>query len=650
MGRRKEREKPTTVVYEEPQDGHGTASSDRFRHRLDEETVGYFTEVKTHFDSLEDAEEKSLLVGNVLEEAVGKELKVATDAGCSRILEAFLGSADAAHLGAFTSVFLEGEAWGTLATNPFGSHVAERLLEVIGEQLDCSSRDPEAGEQLLPVLQKLTAKTAEFLYDLITDRYGSHVVRRLLCVLCGHDVTPLQADGQQASKHKPQKGKAVGLAAKLVSATQPLQTEPARYPDLLGLLSQAILGGDYDAGTLQEMASHPNAGPFLQTLLKACAQDEASLQRLIPRLLGQGADAAVGSLAGLEAEELQGLMRERTSSHLMEVVFQVAPPALLDDLYARVLKGSLAGLALHPSANFVVQAAAAAATKTPQVKQLLGELKDSFRELLKQRRSGVVAALLAACGRTGTGQAEACKALANALMAGQPDRKAVAPALLTMDSSVELGHSSESGKYARLSTLGCAMLSMLLKYPADACSQYLESLAGLTDKQVIHAGMDGGGSRVLEAYLSSGATQKTKRRLLRKLKGAYGLLAEQPGGNFVVEKCYEFANLKEKEIITAELAHAESRLMTTPRGAKLLQRCGVQAYKRSSTDWRTKTQAADTTRQEFDALFGEHPANGRPDAEQAAAGDDVPVVGKPKRESVVLPKRLIAELHGSSLS
>jgi hypothetical protein len=56
-----------------------------------------------------------------------------------------------------------------------------------------------------------------------------------------------------------------------------------------------------------------------------------------------------------------------------------------------------------------------------QVKAALRELRDTIPEMLRGRRSGVAAALLAAAGRTGNAavQADAARALASALAALQ---------------------------------------------------------------------------------------------------------------------------------------------------------------------------------------------------------------------------------------
>lgn len=107
----------------------------------------------------------------------------------------------------------------------------------------------------------------------------------------------------------------------------------------------------------------------------------------------------------------------------MQVIFSVAPQPLLEEFYANFLSGDLPALASHPSANFALQAFLAAANRSPLVKHLLAELKGSFTDLLQRRRSGVVAAMLAACARTSAGQADASKALVAAVTALHDETK-----------------------------------------------------------------------------------------------------------------------------------------------------------------------------------------------------------------------------------
>ena len=68
-------------------------------------------------------------------------------------------------------------------------------------------------------------------------------------------------------------------------------------------------------------------------------------------------------LSGYEASE-EGLSHMRC---YLQVVLSVAPEALRVELFDRFFRGYLAQLALHPVANFVVQAALAAVRTTPEV-------------------------------------------------------------------------------------------------------------------------------------------------------------------------------------------------------------------------------------------------------------------------------------------
>ena len=92
--------------------------------------------------------------------------------------------------------------------------------------------------------------------------------------------------------------------------------------------------------------------------------------------------------------------------------------------------------------------------------------------LLLKRRSGILAALVAACGRVGVNQREAVAAVAAAFSSlpqwqGREGTAHLAPALMTLDTNTVLGRSNDSGGGSddRLSTTGCALLATILGFP-----------------------------------------------------------------------------------------------------------------------------------------------------------------------------------------
>lgn len=81
--------------------------------RLPAETLQYFEEVAGRLKELEDDEERQLLADNALGEA---DSAVATDAACSRVVEALLPHASTAVLATFAKAVVEGENLGAMCT------------------------------------------------------------------------------------------------------------------------------------------------------------------------------------------------------------------------------------------------------------------------------------------------------------------------------------------------------------------------------------------------------------------------------------------------------------------------------------------------------------------------------------------------------
>lgn len=96
---------PVAEGRQRPRQTYGDVQWEPGKSRVEPETLAYLTEVSGHLETLEDEEERELLLGNVLEELEGKELRVAADAVTSRLLEALLARAAPRHLISFMGAF-----------------------------------------------------------------------------------------------------------------------------------------------------------------------------------------------------------------------------------------------------------------------------------------------------------------------------------------------------------------------------------------------------------------------------------------------------------------------------------------------------------------------------------------------------------------
>lgn len=347
-----------------------------------------------------------------------------------------------------------------------------------------------------------------------THKYGSFVGRKLLSILCGRDVTsgptkkqPL-ADINQPDGNKDAKKSAVGgLAAKVdpSTAADHGQSADCPFPELLERVANEVLSDTW-ADEMSTLQVDTFAGPFLQALLRACKGNPQLQGKLVLEMLG----TTDSGLQSLSPDVPYNLMTSRQGSHLMEAIFEVAPDDIFQKLSTLAFKGRLVALAQHPSANFAVQAALASIRKPQQLKRMIEDLRPHIGSLLKSRRGGVVVSLLAAAGRLQEHEGEVSSAVWHAAQVGLGGQSNISPleAMLTLDTTVVLDGKSGGTGNGRLSSLGCAALVTIFRYPTDACKQWAEALAAMPSQQLALVGKDPGGCRVIESYLEVNILQK----------------------------------------------------------------------------------------------------------------------------------------------
>ncbi|KAJ9532532.1 hypothetical protein QJQ45_010607 [Haematococcus lacustris] len=629
-----------------------------------QELSSYLSEVHQHFQTLVDDEERQLLVSNVLQEVAGSEALVTADPVCSRLMESLLSCAQPGQLVAVLAAVVASGGIQQVAVSPFGSHVADNLLLRLHSQQDAMGEEDVAS--LKQLLSQLTSELCSSLWDFINDRYATHVARRLLCVLCGRDVRPAGSKGPQAAAPGPPSGEAAeggpggrghskgrgagqgqiaqrsGLAAKVVAekgwGVEWEGQESAAYPELVEAIVQVLCSEEYAGDAMAELSSSRDASPFLQAALKAAAT--------LPNCSG------LSGLSGGEAVLCGRLLYVRKVLAAL-VPSVLGAPCFVDGApkAGKMLEGvanervsQLDSLAAHPSANFVLQALLAACNTPGQVQPLFEELAPSLGTLLRGRRSGVVAALVAACSRAGCCQKEMCAKLAAALpdlapqWKGKSEVAVAAPALLTLDTyGVSLGtdtplpeltpggHGAHDKQVppARLSPLGGAILINLLRFAQGACRVFTDSLVEMSTADLARVGRDPSGSRVLEALLEGTAPAKVKQKLLGNMSGGFGVMALTGSGSFLVERCYGWAELGTKAALVADLVAQERALAAKHWGSRLLAKVGAEAFKRDQEQWKRHVMSAEKELATYSQLFGQaepRAVTRKPAGASAAAG------------------------------
>ncbi|GAQ82559.1 Pumilio (PUM) protein [Klebsormidium nitens] len=538
--------------------------------------------------TIKDPEELTILCNNGLEEAQGSEAALACDASCGRTLEALLTSAELPSLLSFLTG-LCGDHFEAVARHHSGSHIIETALQALKQHGDVGA----AGQALSAVCKAASATAV----DLLCDRYGSHVLRRILSTLSGRDVQPGQSKHLGHGQRAP-RGNNRGQ--------RPVE---APFPALLAQFAEGIAAA---AGPhVKQLRLDSSAGPGLQAILLALEGQEVPLERMVRAFLGCPEEVITTRpgevLASADPDEVAELMRERSGSHLVEVIVKVSPPRLQSEFFDRFFRGSLKDLALHPSANFVLQAMFAAAHGADLVRAAAEELEEHFPQLLRENRGGVIAALVASCGRLGTYEKEVCRALARALTAQSSSPTRVVSDLLALDQHIASGN-----RWGKLPPLNCAILTTMFGFPKGSCQPFVDSVGSLTEAECVALASDPGGSRVVEAFLTGPTPDKQKRLFVGRLRGHFAELARDPSGSHCVEKCFTAADIKLKEAIVGELADGEAALLRTSHGPHVLFKASVSLYKSSPVSWRAHVSASEGARQMFADLFSERPIKNSP--------------------------------------
>ncbi|XP_010540106.1 PREDICTED: pumilio homolog 23 isoform X2 [Tarenaya hassleriana] len=572
------------------------------RKQIDPETSKYFSEIANLFESNEvDLEERSVICGNALEETRGKEYEISTDYIVSHVLQTLLEGCELDHLCSFLRN--SAKVFPGIAMDRSGSHVAESALKSLASHL----KNPDAYSVIEETLNEICKVIVDNPIDMMFNCYGSHVLRRLFCLFRGVSLDSSELHGAKSSKV---------LAERLnLRTSQPdgnnLEIHYPGFPDVFKSLLSGILRCSREDMKYLQVDQYGSL--VFQTALKLIAGDNDELLEIIPLILGcsnekiEDGNRVETNVAGDILESL----KENSFSHLMEVILEVAPVSLYNEIFDKIFKNSLLELSLDRCGNFVIQALVSHARDTGQMSLIWDELGAHFRDLLEQGRSGVVASLIAASQRLQSHEHKCCEALAAAVCSENGSRSCIVPRLLFLDNYFGSQNKSEWewATGSKIHVMGSLILQEIFKFSSDLIQPYIASMTSIKDEQTIEAAKDGSGARVIEAFLGSNAAVKQKRRLVMKLRGHFGELALHSSGSFTVEKCFNASNLTLKEAIATELVDVATNLSKTKQGPYLLRKLDIDGYAARPDQWRSRQESKQSAYKEFCSVFGSSKSN-----------------------------------------
>ncbi|CAN8235455.1 unnamed protein product [Cochlearia groenlandica] len=575
------------------------------RKEIDPETSKYFSEIANLFDSNEvDLEERSAICGNALEETRGREYEIATDYIISHVLQTLLEGCELDQLCSF--VRNSATVFPAIAMDRSGSHVAESALKSLATHLE----NPDAYSVIEEALIAICKVIVDNPLEMICNCYGSHVLRRLLCLCKGVSLDSAELHGAKSSKSL---AKRLNLkTSRIDEYNNNLQVPHQGFPDVFSYLLSGLLSCSKDDMKYLQVDQYSSL--VLQTALRLMLKQDEQLLEIIPLVLRCSDTSKEGEGIHIEtsvAKDILESLKDNSFSHLMEVILEVAPESLYNELFNKVFKNSLFDLSLDRSANFVIQALISHARNQEQMGLLWEELAPKFKDLLKQGKSGVVASVIAASQKLQSHEHKCCEALAGAVCSANESRISIVPRLLFLDNYF-FSHDTSTWEWAsgaKMHVMGCLILQEILKFSSDIIQPYIISLTSMKPEHTIETAKDSSGARVIEAFLASNAATKQKRKLIIKLRGHFGELSLHTSGSFTVEKCFGACNLTLRETIANELLDVKADLLKVKQGPFLLRKLEIDSYANRPDQWRSRQEAKQSTYNEFYSAFGSSNSN-----------------------------------------
>ncbi|KAJ7667611.1 armadillo-type protein [Mycena polygramma] len=543
-------------------------------------------------------EERRMFFVAALTEMVGKEKQLATDPDCSLILERMAYSMDDFVRRVFVDSLIG--SYDVLVKHRFASHVCQTLFTIASQTVSREKRGimptvPESSDKgELRTLTQLVIDVCEELFpvfaSLVMNPFASHVIRALLLLL-----SPNLAASQETAQHAMRSKKSAAWKARQGPLKSVFKdgdnkadfTPPDSFTEAARKFVQ-VVRRELDGNETRALAADKVASPTLQMLLAVEADQQMTedpdslMDRVLVGLVSASRDDPSG--AAPVSDYLNTLLRDPTSSHLLETIVTRCPESAFSILWATYFKGNLPRIASHPVANFVL-AKAIERISVSQLTEACAELQNVWAKLIQTSRTGVLraaidrAAILKDCG------SEITEAIFTAFQAESlEERNLLVPCVLRLQRTQDY----KAAGISEPTVQGAVLLQSLLRLPEPHYKLVTDSLNSMSAEEMIAIAHHNMSSRVLDALLDSPTVAlKIKRQFVLSFIGRYHLLVDDRIGSRVGDRCWAFSDTYLKEKIARSLISQEQFLAGSYYGKFFARNLNLYLLQRRPDEWRT---------------------------------------------------------------
>eukprot|EP00833_Pecoramyces_ruminatium_P000647 jgi/Orpsp1_1/1174679/evm.model.c7180000050950.1 len=316
----------------------------------------YFSNIEKMLtdQEFEDEEQHEMFLNNIYKEIDGNELQLATDKECSRIMEKILRLSNDAQIRVFLNQL--NEKYIELFTHRYGSHVCQTILvlgsdiierELKGESVVVNSDDNQTPP---PTMQELVIKMCNILENywihLISNQFGSHLLRVILMILSGQYIT-LESNEVRSKKSKQYNAKNNSNFKTFEQNSKKKRLVPDSFKDILNKILEKLTK-DMGATELHVFCVNSIANPVLQYLVKI--QYDNGNESIINNIFNTKEDGSIE-----KDKFVNDLLKHPVGSHLFEKVLKYSSDKMFHNIFITYFHGNLIELCRNSISNFVVQ-------------------------------------------------------------------------------------------------------------------------------------------------------------------------------------------------------------------------------------------------------------------------------------------------------
>ncbi|RZC39239.1 hypothetical protein BDFB_004216 [Asbolus verrucosus] len=524
--------------------------------QLDPDTYQYFVRImEAYREGFDTDEDKSIFVNNVFEQTNDQEINCCCNQVGCRVVELLLPFANNGVVERFMCVF--GGELRPLCSDRFASHVLETLVRQAGGyslKLNTDSEDFQVK------CKEFVIKVSKFLLnnleDYIWDTYGSHVIRTCLEAL--------------AHITKPENATNIELPEEYIAIITEYGERIMHWPQFGELSKTELTSG------------------FLQVLLKALKKtNKKLLKKILQKLTSE--NFAPESEEQTNSDMLQSVFLSKSTLMVLETTLEVAKAKIFTQLYLKCFAGCLVKLATTRSTNFTVQKLVINCKEKSEFEAIFDELVNSFGDIVKCGHTGVIWALAQGCKKFAAKQGSFVQNLMKSLDCFEPEERqnhfVLCLSKFMSHDSPEKGSNANLEK-DKLNLHGTLILQLILEFNKPI--KIVNSILNMEQNELKGLFSNTMGSHIVDSYVKSVFVgEKSREKLVRKMKGAYQDLASTKYGSRSFEAIWNAANIKNKLSIMEELAYKDASWSNSEYGKIIANKINLVLYKRNKEEWKS---------------------------------------------------------------